>query len=207
VNGGTRQLRIVHAPIRTLLWRGYRRRRPRRPGPHRGILQRLGISSGIDGDQLITTEPVTGLKVSISIVPRINQQPIPPPPYNTRATSIDPTSARRPCCGPTRCARVGSGTSASALRRGDITTVLHRRHRFKVSDEVKDHATFMRCSTDHHNLVIQGAPVYFLHHSSWRWTTSTRSAEVPTPSSRAIRASYLGHRPTLGRRELLLLPA
>jgi hypothetical protein len=25
----------------------------------------------------------------------------------------------------------------------------------------------MRCSTDHHNLVVQRAPVNFLHHSSW----------------------------------------
>jgi catechol-2,3-dioxygenase len=27
--------------------------------------------------------------------------------------------------------------------------------------------TFMRCSTDHHNVVLNAAPVNFLHHTSW----------------------------------------
>jgi catechol-2,3-dioxygenase len=39
---------------------------------------------------------------------------------------------------------------------------------FKVSDEIKDLAVFLRCSTDHHNLLIQRAPVPFLHHTSWQ---------------------------------------
>jgi len=25
----------------------------------------------------------------------------------------------------------------------------------------------MRCSTDHHNLLVQQAPVAFLHHTAW----------------------------------------
>ena len=39
---------------------------------------------------------------------------------------------------------------------------------FKVSDEVKGVAHFMRCSQDHHNLLVQKAPVQFLHHTSWQ---------------------------------------
>jgi hypothetical protein len=39
---------------------------------------------------------------------------------------------------------------------------------FRVSDEVPAiGATFMRCSTDHHNLLVQSGPVCFLHHSAW----------------------------------------
>ena len=39
---------------------------------------------------------------------------------------------------------------------------------FKVSDEVRGIAAFIRCSTDHHNLLLQPSPVAFLHHTSWQ---------------------------------------
>jgi catechol 2,3-dioxygenase-like lactoylglutathione lyase family enzyme len=38
---------------------------------------------------------------------------------------------------------------------------------FKVSDHVPGLASFMRCSTDHHNLLVQQAPLNFLHHTAW----------------------------------------
>jgi catechol 2,3-dioxygenase-like lactoylglutathione lyase family enzyme len=39
---------------------------------------------------------------------------------------------------------------------------------FKVSDEVPGLASFMRCSADHHNLLVQSAPIDFLHHTAWQ---------------------------------------
>jgi catechol-2,3-dioxygenase len=39
---------------------------------------------------------------------------------------------------------------------------------FKISDTVPGLAAFMRCSTDHHNVLVQQAPVAFLHHTSWQ---------------------------------------
>lgn len=39
---------------------------------------------------------------------------------------------------------------------------------FKVSDQVAGEAAFLRCTTDHHNLLVQRAPVQFLHHTSWQ---------------------------------------
>jgi catechol-2,3-dioxygenase len=39
---------------------------------------------------------------------------------------------------------------------------------FKVSDTVKDLGSFLRCSTDHHNLLVQPAPFPLLHHTSWQ---------------------------------------
>ncbi len=39
---------------------------------------------------------------------------------------------------------------------------------FKVSDTVRGLASFLRCSTDHHNLLVQRAPVPLLHHTSWQ---------------------------------------
>jgi catechol-2,3-dioxygenase len=38
---------------------------------------------------------------------------------------------------------------------------------FKVSDHVRGQASFMRCSTDHHNVLVQQAPLNFLHHTAW----------------------------------------
>jgi catechol 2,3-dioxygenase-like lactoylglutathione lyase family enzyme len=39
---------------------------------------------------------------------------------------------------------------------------------FKVSDSIAGAASFLRCSTDHHNLLVQAAPIPFLHHTSWQ---------------------------------------
>ena len=39
---------------------------------------------------------------------------------------------------------------------------------FKVSDYIKGVGAFMRCSTDHHNVLVLAAPVSFLHHTSWQ---------------------------------------
>ena len=38
---------------------------------------------------------------------------------------------------------------------------------FKVSDRVPGLASFMRCSPDHHNLLVQQAPLNCLHHTAW----------------------------------------
>jgi len=37
----------------------------------------------------------------------------------------------------------------------------------RLTDQRGDHMTFMRCSTDHHNIAITQAPRHFLHHTSW----------------------------------------
>ncbi len=36
---------------------------------------------------------------------------------------------------------------------------------FKASDYIKDAGAFLRCSTDHHNVLVLRAPVTFLHHT------------------------------------------
>jgi catechol-2,3-dioxygenase len=39
---------------------------------------------------------------------------------------------------------------------------------FRISDHIKGVGCFMRCSTDHHNVLVLRAPVSFLHHTSWQ---------------------------------------
>ncbi|CAM5653127.1 Dioxygenase OS=Streptomyces griseorubiginosus OX=67304 GN=AQJ54_40270 PE=4 SV=1 [Streptomyces griseorubiginosus] len=51
----------------------------------------------------------------------------------------------------------------------DATTAFFRNGLgFKASDYIKDHGAFLRCSTDHHNILVLAAPVTFLHHTSWQ---------------------------------------
>ena len=39
---------------------------------------------------------------------------------------------------------------------------------FKVSDFIGDVGVFLRCSTDHHNLLVLEAPIVYLHHTAWQ---------------------------------------
>jgi catechol-2,3-dioxygenase len=39
---------------------------------------------------------------------------------------------------------------------------------FKVSDYIGDKGAFLRCSDEHHNVLVLAAPVNFLHHTSWQ---------------------------------------
>ena len=80
---------------------------------------------------------------------------------------------------------------------------------FRVSDEVPAiGASFMRCSTDHHNLLVQPGPVPFLHHTAWEMDDvdavgRAAAAMVAADAS----APRLGPRPPRHRLELLLVPA
>ena len=66
-----------------------------------------------------------------------------------------------------------ASAQARARRVASIDAVASRRFfvegiGFRVSDEVPAiGAIFLRCSTDHHNLLVQPGPVPFLHHSAW----------------------------------------
>jgi catechol-2,3-dioxygenase len=39
---------------------------------------------------------------------------------------------------------------------------------FRLSDSVPGLISFMRCSSDHHNVALMQSPVPFFHHSSWQ---------------------------------------
>jgi catechol 2,3-dioxygenase-like lactoylglutathione lyase family enzyme len=176
VDGGPRQLRLVKTPVRRPVSIGVGADDPDDLGRIHASLLRLGIASRIEGDHLKTRDPGSGLEVTVSISPRIQQKPTPSPAYNrpgtiaradVRADSLLRTQPARP----RRLGHVGLGTmDLVASRRFFIDGV-----GFKVSDVVRDVASdkdkdlglFIRCSTEHHNLVLQPGPVIFLGHSSW----------------------------------------
>ena len=78
------------------------------------------------------------------------------------------TTGRRAFSAPTASCRASSATRCSA----PPTTKRPRRSSSTGSaSRSRPHqgaGTFMRCSTDHHNVLVLGAPVSFLHHTSWQ---------------------------------------
>jgi catechol 2,3-dioxygenase-like lactoylglutathione lyase family enzyme len=121
------------------------------------------------GDSVLrTVEPVTGVEVTLRTSPRAEAAPV------SRAASNGP--GRRERVGaradavlrdgpvrPRRLSHVVLGSTDADVTQRFFTDGLG----FKVSDRIPGVGAFMRCSTDHHNLLVQGAPVPFLHHTSW----------------------------------------
>ena len=120
---------------------------------------------------LTTTDPGTGVRVRVEVAPRIQQDATPQAVYNGPGR-ID-RWGRSP-----ELPQEGPPTSAKPRKLGHVvigTTDLEPSKRFfmegigfKLSDQMMDRAFFLRCSEDHHNLLLQAAPVQFLHHTSWQ---------------------------------------
>ena len=114
-------------------------------------------------------EPATGVRVRVAVTPRTLQPVTQAPQYN----------------GPGRIERVGA--RSAVLQRPEQVRPRRLGHfvlgtpdfdasyaffvaglGMRVSDRIRDVGAFLRCSDDHHNLLIQRAPVPFLHHTSWQ---------------------------------------
>lgn len=166
---GGRQLRIVHAPVRRLieLVIGV----DDTDDLHRiaSRLHRLGIDSQPGQGTLAAVERVTGVRAVVAIEPRIRQPEVAATPYNGPGR-VERISTRAPGVlreGPVRPRKLGHtviGSTDFETSQSFFTDGLG----LKVSDEIKDTAAFMRCSTDHHNVLVLRAPVTFLHHTSWQ---------------------------------------
>ncbi|HEV2638845.1 MAG TPA: VOC family protein [Actinocrinis sp.] len=164
-----RQLRITYAPTRRLL--DLRVGADDADDLHRAAsaLSRLGIAQTWQRDSLEAVEPVTGVRVHLDVAPRLKQQPLPATPYNgpgrfERQDGRAPGVQRE---GRVRPRKLGHAVLGSTDYRTTMAFFVDGLG-FKVSDRIKDVAAFMRCSTDHHNVLVLAAPVNFLHHTSWQ---------------------------------------
>ena len=166
---GGRQLRIVHARARRLV------------DVHVGVddaddlaraadnLQRMGIDVDHGAHSISAVEKATGTRAFLEITPRLVQDTQPAPHYNGPGR-FERTGARAP--GVVRTERVRPrklghavlGSTDHELTQAFFVQGLG----FKISDHIKGAGTFMRCSTDHHNILVLAAPVSFLHHTSWQ---------------------------------------
>jgi catechol 2,3-dioxygenase-like lactoylglutathione lyase family enzyme len=132
-------------------------------------LSGLGVATERDRTSVTAVERHSGARVVVKVLPRLTQEPasIQPtngPGYTQRPNGRAPGILRQMPIRPRKLGHVVIGTpDAAASQRFFVDGV-----GFKMSDQVRGVAAFMRCSTDHHNLLLQPAPVAFLHHTSWQ---------------------------------------
>lgn len=130
--------------------------------------RQCGLMADEQATQVAVTDPSTSIRVTVAVSPRTVDVPAPRQATNgpgrverpdRRAAGIERSGRVRP----RRLSHLVVGTPDEPAARRFFTDVIG----FKVSDEIAGLATFLRCSTDHHNLLVQSAPVTFLHHIAW----------------------------------------
>ncbi|MEB3980114.1 VOC family protein [Mycobacterium sp. 663a-19] len=166
---GGRQLRVVHAPTRRLIEMELGAEDEDDIERIVGDLHKIGVHADRQPRQLTAVDSVNGVRVTVSVTGRIVQLPAPVPVPNApgRAGRLGRRAPGVLRDGPVRPRKLGHAvlgtTDLEATRRFFVDGL-----GFKVSDRIKDVGAFLRCSTDHHNVLILQAPVSFLHHTSWQ---------------------------------------
>jgi len=164
-----RQLRIEFAPTRRLVELRVGADDADDLARIAASLSRLGIAAAQAGPVLQATEPVTGTRVRVEVAPRLVQDLVTATPCNGPGR-LERPDVRAPAltrAGPVRPRKLGHavlGSTDSERTASFFTDGLG----FKVSDRIKGAGAFLRCSADHHNVLVLGAPVSFLHHTSWQ---------------------------------------
>jgi catechol 2,3-dioxygenase-like lactoylglutathione lyase family enzyme len=166
---GGGQLRLVDTPTRRLVELGVGCDDPDDLDRVTADLARLGYAATRSNTELAVLEHGTGVRVRVTIADPIEQSATPSPLYNTpgNAVRVDARASgllREDAVRPRKLGHVVLGSTDQETSQKFFTEGLG----FKISDEVPGIAAFLRCSTDHHNVLIQPAPVPFLHHTSWQ---------------------------------------
>jgi catechol 2,3-dioxygenase-like lactoylglutathione lyase family enzyme len=168
VDGGE-QLRLVPSPRRRLVELGIGAADPDDLDAAAARLAAVGADVKQTPRAVTATDPGTGVRVVLSVADALSSHPAPVIAQNAPGRPDRGTSRAEPIVrtNPVRPRKLGhvvlGSVELEASERFFIQGV-----GFKVSDRVPDAASFLRCSTDHHNLLVQAAPIPFLHHSSWQ---------------------------------------
>ena len=203
-----RQLRLVSAPTRRLISLRVGADDADDLARAAASLARLGLTPDLRPDRLEATEPVTGVRVALDVAPRTRQDPVPATAYNgpgrfERQGSRAPGFTRPDRVRPRKLGHAVLGSTDHQATMSFFTDGLG----FKVSDRIKGVGAFLRCSTDHHNVLVLAAPVSFLHHTSWQVDDVRRRGPRGLRHARGPpRTARLGPGPSLRGLELLLVP-
>lgn len=164
-----RQLRIVPAVTRRLVEIRIGADTPDDLAVAAARLRRMDIACQLSTSTLIAYDNATGVRAVLEVTPRLHQAPVPPTPYNGPGRT-ERTGARAP--GLVHTDRVRPRKLGHAvIGTTDLETTTNFFHDglgFKASDYIKGHGAFLRCSSDHHNILVLAAPVSYLHHTSWQ---------------------------------------
>ncbi len=166
---GGEQLTLVSTPRRRLVELRVGADDPDDIGRVAASLAGLDLAVEKTATGVRTFDPGTEVNVVVEVAGRISQEDTPSPPYNTpgheaRPNTRAPGVLRETPVQPRKLGHVVLGSTDQAGSQRLFTEGLG----FKISDTVPGLAAFMRCSTDHHNVLVQQAPVAFLHHTSWQ---------------------------------------
>ncbi|AQZ62537.1 2,3-dihydroxybiphenyl 1,2-dioxygenase [[Actinomadura] parvosata subsp. kistnae] len=166
--GGGEQLTLVTAPHRRLLELGVGVEHEDDLHQVASSLTRLGLPFLRDATSLTVRDPGTGVEVRLEIAARIAPSPAPVPAAGAPGIGI-PTGERTPAGqhAPVRPRKLGNVTIGSPGHEASRRFFLEGLG-LKESDRIPGVTTFMRCSTDHHDVTVQKAPVTMLHHTSWQ---------------------------------------
>jgi catechol-2,3-dioxygenase len=133
-------------------------------------VSRLGIPGERSRGAVRVADPGTGVEVVLEVAERVTSADACDVPASNapgrwarkhaRSSALERTGAVRP----RKLGHVVMGSTDSELSHRLFVDGLG----FKVSDRVEGHASFLRCSTDHHNVLLQTSPIQFLHHTSWQ---------------------------------------
>ncbi|MGW1562301.1 VOC family protein [Streptomyces sp. NPDC002144] len=165
---GGEQLAIVGSPQRRLLELALRADDEDDLARIGSQLTALNVAYKREGASLLTEEPNSGLTVRVQITPRLVQAPAAVAPTNGpgrpdrpngRAAAVTRTTRIRP----RRLGHLMVGSLDQEASHLFFTKGLG----FKVTDHIVGLASFLRCSSDHHNVLVQQSPVSYLHHTAW----------------------------------------
>ena len=165
---GGQQLRVVPAATRRLVELSIGVDDPDDIARINRQLAQLGLSSEVGGSRLEVVEPVARIRVTVAVTGRLIQAETPTPLYNSPGMAARPNSRapgilREGAVKPRKLGHVVIGSVDQQATQRFFADGLG----LKVSDNVPGLATFMRCSSDHHNVLVIDAPINFLHHTAW----------------------------------------
>lgn len=168
VDGGE-QLRVIHSDLRRLVELGIGADDPDDLDRVAASLAALDVTIERSATTVRAVDPGTEVIVRIEVAPRYAQEPTPTPAYNApglnaRTEHRAPGILREQPVRPRKLGHVVLGSTDQEFSQRFFQQGLG----FKISDTVPGLAAFMRCSSDHHNVLVQQAPVAFLHHTSWQ---------------------------------------
>jgi len=166
---GGEQLELVAAPRRRLVEFRVAADDHDDLGRIAASLARHGYQVEPGENTLRSLEPISGARAVVEVLPRLDQPAEDPTPYNgvgriERPNSRAPGVVRDGAVTPRRLGHFVLGSTDYDATRAFFLDGLG----FKLSDQVPGHSSFMRCSTDHHNVLVLPAPVDFMHHTSWQ---------------------------------------
>jgi catechol 2,3-dioxygenase-like lactoylglutathione lyase family enzyme len=165
---GGEQLRLVVAPHRRLVEVGIGADDPDDLDRVAASLAALDVAVERSEGRLLAVEPVTGTRVVVEVAPRYappawEPDPVNAPGHDVRRNRRAPAILREDPVRPSKLGHVVLGSPDQPATQRFFTEGIGCR----VSDEITGIASFLRCSDEHHNLLVQAAPLTYLHHTSW----------------------------------------